>query len=94
MVAILTGVCGVGMGALGYLADSKISGYRDEYEKKLLDWYAYPDDDDEKARLKEECDKQKANGERAERLRTLCYFGGGAFGIGFTVNIVMPRKRK
>ena len=94
MVSILTGVCGIGIGALGYLADSKISGYRDEYEKKLLDWYAYPDDDDEKARLKEECDKQKANGERAERLRNFCYFGGGAFGLGFTVNIVIPRNRK
>lgn len=94
MVAILTGVCGVGMGALGYLADSKISGLHDEWVEKYRDWKYYPDGDDEKAKLREELDAKRDEIDQKVALRNLCYLGGGACGIGFTVNIAIPRVRK
>ena len=91
LIAFLTGVCGIGMGALGYYVDSKITGYYDEWKVKYREWKYEPDADDE-AKLKEERDEIQNKIYRAERLRTLCYIGGGAFGVGFTVNIAIPKK--
>ena len=81
------------MGALGYLIDSKIPGYKEEWVEIYEKW-KYEVDDDKKDDFQKELDAKRNEIDRAGNMRTLCYLGGGAFGIGFTINLAIPKVRK
>jgi len=93
LVALLTGAGVAGMYALGYLADTQISGLHEEWMEKYGDW-KYEVDDDKKADYQKELEAKRNEIDQKIILRNLCYLGGGAFGIGFTINLAIPKVRK
>lgn len=93
LVALLTGAGGIGMGALGYLLDTKIPGYKEEWDEIYGKW-KYEVDSDKKADFQKELDAKRNDIDKIRNLRTLCYLGGSALSIGFTINLAIPKVRK
>lgn len=94
LVAFLTGASVAGLYTLGYFIDSKISGLHEEWVEKYGEWKYYPDDDDEREKLKQDCIAKRNEIDQKINLRNLCYLGVGTSGIGFIINLAIPKVRK